>query len=153
MHAKVFGSGAAALTLVVLLATGTVAFAAVVKFRADLTGGGEVPPVDSKGRGAVSATLDTASRQLTWSGTYSGLTGPVIGAHFHGPVSYVGRTSEQNAPIQVGTPGNLSSGFKGATTITETQAKDLMDGRWYFNLHTNAHQDGEIRGQVVLTGK
>jgi hypothetical protein len=52
------------------------------------------------------------------------------GAHFHGPVSYVGLTSEQNAPIQVGTPGSLASPFKGSTTITDAQAKDLMDGRW-----------------------
>jgi len=150
---KFSGSRITALALIALLMTGSGAVAAVVKFRADLTGGGEVPPVDSKGRGVVTATFDTASRQLTWGGTYSGLTGPVIGAHFHGPVSYVGRTSEQNAPIQVGTPGNLSSGFKSSTTITETQARDLLDGRWYFNIHTNAHQDGEIRGQVVLTGK
>ena len=58
-------------------------------------------------------------------------------------------TSEQNAPIQVGARGSLASPFKGSTTITDAQAKDLMDGRWYFNLHTRANPDGEIRGQIV----
>lgn len=70
-------------------------------------------------------------------------------SHFQGPVSYVDLTSEQNAPIQVGTSGSLASPFKGSTTITGAQAKDLMDGRWYFNIHTPANKDGEIRGPIV----
>ena len=61
---------------------------------------------------------------------------PPIGAHFHGPVSYLGLTPEENAPIQVGTPGNLASPFHGVAKIDDTQAKDLKDGRWYFNLHS-----------------
>ena len=72
-----------------------------------------------------------------------------IGAHFHGPVSYLGLTAEENAPIQVGTPGNLASPFHGVAKIDDTQAKDLKDGRWYFNLHTSKIPSGEIRGPVV----
>jgi hypothetical protein len=139
----------AALAAAVLVATGTWSFAATVSFRAELSGAREVPPTQSKGTGSLKATLDTASNSLTWTGFYSGLSGPVTGAHFHGPVSYVGLTSEQNAPIQVGTSGSLASPFKGSTTITGAQAKDLMDGRWYFNIHTPANKDGEIRGPIV----
>jgi CHRD domain len=82
-------------------------------------------------------------------GTYSELNGAPIGAHFHGPVAYIGSTAEENAPIQVGTPGSLASPFKGSTTITDVQAKDLKDGRWYFNIHTPTFPAGEIRGPVV----
>ena len=139
----------AALAAAALIATETCSLAATVSFKAELSGAGEVPPTQSKGTGSVRATLDTASKSLTWTGSYSGLSGPATGAHFHGPVSYVGMTSEQNAPIQVGARGSLASPFKGSTTITDAQAKDLMDGRWYFNLHTRANPDGEIRGQVV----
>jgi len=139
----------AALAAAALIATGTCSLAATVSFKAELSGAGEVPPTQSKGTGSVRATLDTVSKTLTWTGSYSGLSGPATGAHFHGPVSYVGLTSEQNAPIQVGTPGSLASPFKGSTTITDAQAKDLMDGRWYFNIHTRANRDGEIRGQIV----
>ena len=58
-------------------------------------------------------------------------------------------TPEENAPIQVGTPGNLTNPFHGATTIDDTQAKDLKDGRWYFNLHSKKFPVGEIRGPVL----
>lgn len=141
----------AALAFATLLGAGSTAFAAQFKFQAHLTCGGEVPPNSCNGTGTVTATLVTPSNQLTWTGRYSGLTGKVIGAHFHGPVSYVGNTSEQNAPIQVGTKGSLASPFKGSATITATQAQDLRDGRWYFNIHTPAHPAGEIRGQLIIT--
>jgi len=151
MYVTVFRPTIAGLALAAVLATGSAADAAQLKFRATLSCGGEVPPLSCNGTGSVNATLDTSSNQLTWTGSYRGLTGKVIGAHFHGPVSYVGNTSEQNAPIQVGTPGGLASPFKGSTTITSTQAQDLRDGRWYFNIHTPTNQAGEIRGQLVRT--
>jgi hypothetical protein len=116
--AIMFRPSIAALAAAVLVATGTWSFAATVSFRAELSGAREVPPTQSKGTGSLKATLDTASNSLTWTGFYSGLSGPVTGAHFQGPVSYVGLTSEQNAPIQVGTSGSLASPFKGSTTIT-----------------------------------
>ena len=87
---------------------------------------------------------------MTWSCSYSGLIGGApIGAHFHGPVSYSGLTSEENAPIQVGTPGNLASPFKGTSQIDQTQAHDLKIGRWYFNLHSTKFPAGELRGPVI----
>ncbi len=144
-------SAAGLMFAMVAAGSATVAQAAKLNFTADLRGQGEVPPVKSPGKGHVTATLDTDTNTLSWSVTHSALSAKPIGAHFHGPVSYVGNTSEENAPIQVGTPGDLSSPFKGSTTITATQAKDLKDGRWYFNLHTPAHPDGEIRGQVIRT--
>jgi hypothetical protein len=138
----------AALAIFAVLAAGS-AFAATLSFKADLRGGGEVPPVNSSGTAHLHATLNTENNTLTWSVSYSGLSGAPIGAHFHGPVSYIGMTSEQNAPIQVGTAGKLGSPFKGSTTITDTQAKDLKDGRWYFNIHTPANPAGEVRGQII----
>jgi hypothetical protein len=142
-------SAIAAMAAFALIATGAASIAATVSFKAELSGSGEVPPNKAKGTGSLKATLDTATRTLTWTASHSGLSATPIGAHFHGPVSYVGATSEENAPIQVGTPGNLASPFSGSTTITETQAKDLLDGRWYFNIHTPAIPSGEIRGPVV----
>ncbi len=139
----------AALAFALLTASGSAAFADFLNFQADLTGGGEVPPTGSLATGHVDATLDTSTNTLTWTCTYSGLTTPPIGAHFHGPVSYIGATSEENAPIQVGTPGNLASPFSGKAAIDATQAEDLKIGRWYFNLHSTKFPAGEIRGPVV----
>ena len=108
-----------------------------------------MPSNDSPATGHVEATLDTSTNTLTWTCVYSGLSAAPIGAHFHGPVSYVGATSEENAPIQVGTPGNLASPFSGKAAIDATQAQDLKIGRWYFNLHSTKFPAGEIRGPVV----
>ncbi|WP_331297409.1 CHRD domain-containing protein [Methylobacterium oryzae] len=69
---------AALLVLGVPLATGP-AFAAGkdVTYRAALTGGSEVPATASSGKGEITATFDPATKRLSWSGQYSGLTGPV----------------------------------------------------------------------------
>jgi hypothetical protein len=139
----------AVLALVALIASGSHAFALIIPIQATLTGAGEVPPNNSPARGLMEGTFDTDTNTLTWTVTYSGLSSPPIAAHFHGPVSYLGLTPEENAPIQVGTPGNLASPFHGVAKIDNTQAKDLKDGRWYFNLHSKDFVAGEIRGPVV----
>jgi hypothetical protein len=138
-----------ALAILAMTASGSAAFADILNFQADLNGAREVPPNGSPATGHVDATLDTDTHTLTWTCTYSGLSSGPIGAHFHGPVSYIGATSEENAPIQVGTPGNLASPFSGRSAIDATQAEDLKIGRWYFNLHSTKFPAGEIRGPVV----
>ena len=95
-------------------------------------------------------TFDTDTNTLDWSVAYKGIVTQVIGAHFHGPVSYIGSTFEENAPIQVGTPGNLASPFHGLAQIGDTQAIDLKSGRYYFNVHSKQFPAGEIRGPVTL---
>ena len=148
--ARAAGWATVALGMSLAALTVSTASAETLRFKADMTGRGEAPPNnDVKATGHVDATFDTATNTLTWTCVFNGLTGPAIGAHFHGPVSYSGATSEENAPIQVGTPGSLTSPFKGSTTIDATQANDLKKGRWYFNLHSTKFPAGEIRGPVV----
>src|SRR5271165_1083518 len=117
--------------------------AETIKFTANLTGPAETPPTDSKATGTLTATFDTASKTLAWTVDYSGLTGPAIGAHFHGPAP-LGKA----APIEVPQPAPLDSPMKGSATLTDAEVKDLMDGMLYFNIHTAEHKPGEIRGQV-----
>ncbi len=138
-----------ALAAAAWIAAGSHALAVVIPIQATLTGRGEVPPNNSPAKGLMAGTFDTDTSTLRWTVTYSGLSSPPIGAHFHGPVSYLGLTPEENAPIQVGTPGNLASPFHGVAKIDNTQAQDLKDGRWYFNLHSKTFPSGEIRGPVV----
>src|SRR5208337_4337631 len=105
------------------------------------------PPNNSVAKGRMTGVFDTDNNTLEWTVTYSGLSSPPIGAHLHGPVSDLGLT--EIAPIQVGTPGNPASPFHGVAKIDDTQAKDLKDGRYYFNLHSTKIPGGEIRGPVV----
>ncbi len=133
-----------------LVATSAIAFAtlaahaATVSLKADLKGASEVPPKETSGAGTVTATLDTDTNQLKYHVVYSGLTGPVVAAHFHGPAG-----EGVNAKPQVPVKGPYEEAIDGSATITAEQAKDLLDGKWYFNLHTAANPSGEIRGQVV----
>jgi CHRD domain len=109
-----------------------------------LSGANEVPPVSTRGYGTADTTYDRQSGILRWTVTYSGLTGPVTSAHFHGPAQ-----QGANGGITVPLTGSLESPISGAATLNTVQAADLMAGRWYLNLHTAAYPGGEIRGQVI----
>lgn len=128
-----------------LTLTSLAAQAATVNLKADLKGASEVPAKDVAGKGTVTATLDTDTNEFKYHVEFSGLTGPAVAAHFHGPAAE-GVNAKPQVPVKV-TP--LESPFDGKATISPEQAKDLLDGKWYFNVHTSANPGGEIRGQVV----
>ena len=52
---------------------------------ARLYGASEVPPTSSRGSGTADVNLNRQTNVLSWTVTYSGLTGPATGGHFHGP--------------------------------------------------------------------
>lgn len=137
-------TAAAAAGFSVCLLFAPLAHAETVAFKADLKGSEETPPTDSKGTGSVTASYDTASKKLTWTITYSDLTGPATAAHFHGPAP-VGKAAGVEVPI----PNADKNPIEGSATLTDAQAKDLLDGVIYVNIHTAANKGGEIRGQVV----
>ena len=134
----------AGLSLTTLLAVISTASAETVKFNASLKAAEEVPANDSKGTGSMEATYDASTKQLSYTANYTGLTGNATMAHFHGPTD-----PGKNAPIIVPVQGSVASPIKGTATLTEPQAADLMAGKWYFNVHTEANKGGEIRGQVT----
>jgi hypothetical protein len=125
-----------------------VSFAAraeTIKLKATLDAATEVPPKASSGTGTVTATLDTATEVFTYHIEFKDLTGPAVAAHFHGPAA-VGANARPQVPIKM---DPVTSPIDGTATLTADQAKDLLDGKWYFNVHTAANPGGEIRGQVV----
>jgi hypothetical protein len=111
---------------------------------AKLSGTNEVPSNTSTGSGTLEASLDQQTNVLTWTVTYTGLTGPVKAGHFHGPAA-----AGANAGVALGFAGSLESPVKGSATLTAAQAEDVMAGKWYVNLHTAANPGGEVRGQVM----
>jgi len=123
------------------------ALADQVAYHADLTAAQETPPADSAGTGSLDASYNTSTKMLNWTVTYSGLTGDVPAAHFHGPAA-MGAKAPPVVPIEA----PFTSPIKGSATLTDAQASDLQAGMWYFNLHTAKYPDGEIRGQVVAGG-
>ena len=133
----------AAAALAGLLAMTAPSFAEIIHLTAKLTGAKEVPPNTTKGIGTLTATYDTKTMKLSWNLPYSGLTGPAIAAHFHGPAK-----PGVNAPVEVPLTNVGTSPITGSAVLTKAQAKDLLGGSDYVNIHTNAHKPGEIRGQV-----
>ena len=117
--------------------------AETITLKADLKGTNEVPPNASPATGKAEAKLDTATRVLTWTVTYADLTGPAVGAHFHGP-SEPGKNAGIVLPFKT-----AQSPIEGTATITEAQAADLLAGKWYANVHTAANPGGELRGQMM----
>jgi Cu/Zn superoxide dismutase len=118
------------------------AHAATVTLKADLQPSSEVK--DSQGHGMLTATFNTESNLLKYHATYEGLTGAAVAAHFHGPAE-----PGENAGPQVPVAKPLDSPINGKATLTPEQAKELLDGKWYFNVHTAKNPGGEIRGQVT----
>ena len=136
------GAVAGALALSVMMAAPS-AYAKTIKYQAKLEASQETPPNDSKGTGTADVTYNTGTQRLRWTVDYSGLTGPATGAHFHGPAD-----PGQSADVAVPLKGKLDSPIKGSAKLTKAQARDLEAGKYYLNIHTDAHPDGEIRGQV-----
>ncbi len=143
MKSIILRSGLAALACATVLAIASPSMAAMVNFKASLNGKSEVPPNASAATGSVTATYDDASKKLTWKGSYSGLSGPATAAHFHGPAG-AGKNAGVMVPISPSGPA-----FEGSATLNDAQAKALMDGDLYVNIHTAANKAGEIRGQLT----
>jgi hypothetical protein len=115
-------------------------FAETLSFKADLKGATEVPPADSPATGSAVVVVDTATKKLSWTVSYSGLTGEATAAHFHGPA-----VAGENAGPVVDISGAIESG---SADLTDQQLADLQTGKWYLNVHSAKFPDGEIRGKV-----
>lgn len=127
-----------AAALMAVLATS--ASAEVIAYKAQLAGASEVPPNNSAGTGTAQVNVDTEKKEVSWTITFSGLSGDATAAHFHGPAA-VG----ENAGPVVDISGKIESG---SAPLTDAQLADLEAGRLYINIHTAQFPDGEIRGQV-----
>lgn len=119
------------------------AHAETVALKAALKGSNEVPPNASPAMGKAEAKLDTETRVLSWTVTYADLTGPALGAHFHGP-SEPGKNAGIVLPFKT-----VENPIEGTATLTESQVADLLAGKWYANIHTAANPGGELRGQMM----
>ena len=90
--------------------------AETIQLKADLKGANEIPPNASPASGKAVATLDTQTKLLTWTVTYADLTGPALGAHFHGP-SEPGKNAGIVLPFKT-----VQSPIEGAATLPESRS-------------------------------
>jgi CHRD domain len=158
---KVKNTTASTLVIATLLATslivaasgmvnfGTSAFAQgeQKKFTANLSGKDEVPPVDTTATGTSQFQLSADGKELNYNLTATNLNGFMM-AHIH-----QGKTGENGQPVAALSLGQgkiTSSDLQGP--LSGKQLSDLVDlmsnGGAYVNIHTQQHQNGEIRGQI-----
>jgi hypothetical protein len=136
------------------------------QYSAALNGANEKPTATtSTGTGFFSASLHPTNNTLSYSLTWTGLTGAINGAHIHGPADANGVANvlvnfqalpagSTNGTITTGATGAASGNVDLKLAITATVSGDslktLLDaGQLYVNVHTVANGGGEIRGQIA----
>jgi len=123
-----------------------------VTFGTTMNGAGENPAKNVPGVGT--ATIVKSAGVYTFTINFSGMSGPLTGAHIHGPAA---AGANANVIVPFSTTGAGASGtLTGTFTSTNTAAisNDSLDvlmtnGNAYVNLHTAANPGGEIRGQLL----
>ena len=150
-----------------------------LRFSTRLSTFNEVPPKANGAHGTFRAKLSEDGTTLSWTFTWSGLTGPPMVAHIHfgleGNIYPVmtffcgGPKGNADIPQKPDCPQTTSGSISGTTTAVDIiplntagptdQALDLHDfagfiralgaGSAYANMHTTRFPVGEIRGQIA----
>ncbi len=140
----------------------------VTTYRAQLTGFGEVPPKLVDGHGKFTGTLSADGTSISWTLTWTGLTGPAQVAHIHfgqpqntgtPVVFFCGGGGRPACPDGPGHSGSLTGTWTAADVLA-VPAQNVTAGDFaglvkilrahlgYVNVHTTLFAAGEIRGQV-----
>ncbi len=112
------------------------------------TGAKEIPPVTTDATATLSGTYNSSTNKLEYTINWADLSGPPIMMHFHGPAS----TTESASPVVdiTGFANSTSGSVSGSANLTDEQEGQLLNGLWYYNIHTPNHGAGEIRAQVAV---
>jgi hypothetical protein len=129
---------------------------------ANLSGKNEVPPTDSKSTGVAKFQESLNGQRIDYQVILANISG-VMGAHIH-----IGKQG-QNGPVVAGLfnsnmsgpPTGKVNGLLAKGTIKQSDLQGPLTGHpmddldhllashgAYVNIHTQQHQNGEIRGQI-----
>lgn len=106
--------------------------------------------VTTSATGTISGTYNTNTNILQYTITWNGLSDAPTGMHFHGPAN-PGEAAGVKIGISGFTAAATGSVNKSDTLKSEADETDLLQGKWYYNIHTAANPGGEIRGQIFPT--
>ena len=171
-----WGLPAAVLTLAMLwILAPAIAHADSITLTANLTGGLEVPAVNTTGTGFATVVINTSANTLFVSVSFSGLSSGTTASHIHCCVA--SPFLNANAGVATQTPTFLNLPL-GVTSGSFTQTLDLTlassynpafitleggtvsgaeaaliagieNGESYLNIHTSNNPSGEIRGLLA----
>ena len=139
------------------------------QFRTKLTGFQEVPPKLTDGHGTFTSTLNPDGTSLSFTLTYTGLTGPATMSHIHFGqpgvngaifVFFCGGGGKPACPSGAGALTATVTGTITAADVLSVPAQGITSGSFsdllrilqsgdaYVNVHTPTFPGGEIRGQL-----
>lgn len=113
------------------------------------SGSREVPAVATSATGTLSGSYNARTNLLTYNINWTGLSGNVVVAHFHGPAA-AGVSADPIHDISIMVNG-MTGSTNASVTLADSTESHLLNGKLYYNLHTALHPGGEIRGQVSAT--
>lgn len=126
---------------------GQIAPAAIKIIQTTLDGNQQTPnPVSTNGTGTGFVTLDTTTGDITAKLRVENLSGAITNAHIHQAVA--GTNGGVAVPLAQNDTDN--SLWEADTTLTSAQQQALLHGEMYFNVHSSAFADGELRGQILI---
>ena len=137
-----------AIVAAVVLATSSAA-QAQTSFTAFLNGPAAGVGTSATGNGTV--LMNAERTQITISLVFQGLSTPFTVAHIHNGAVGVGGPVLINIGSLITPQGGTSGSIpimNAVLNINMAQANVLLAGNGYFNIHTSAFPNGEIRGQI-----
>ncbi|SEI37866.1 CHRD domain-containing protein [Dyadobacter sp. SG02] len=114
-----------------------------------LSGSQETAAKKTPASGWADVSYNKTTHMLTFTLNWANLTGVPTGAHIHGTAARGTNAGIQfdffSSVPQTPTGSYSASVLADGTKINEN---DLLNGLYYFNIHTMANPGGEIRGQI-----
>ena len=158
--------------LAFVLLVSRVSFASPITFAGVISGANENPATGSPGTGSAVVTYDSSAHLLTVDAAFSGLEANTTAAHIHCCIAPPGNTGvATTTPSFVGFPLGVTSGTFVSTlnltlassfnpafitanggTVSGAEAAfaaGLESDMTYFNIHTTAFPNGEVRAFLV----
>jgi hypothetical protein len=130
-----------AMNVFVVLLTSSAICASSQEIKVVLSGNQEIPPVATSASGTGTITVN-ADRSVIGNATITGMS--VTVAHIHEAAA---GTNGSIIVLLIRTADNVWSVPSGAR-LTDAQYESYKAGNLYFNIHSEAHRSGEIRGQI-----
>lgn len=112
-----------------------------INFATTLSGANETPANVSTAYGTSTGVYNTTTKILTLSTTYTGVT--VTAGHLHKGDPGV------SGPVEFPFAVTASPIVFTSSALTATEETDLMENKYYVNLHSSTYPGGEIRGQLT----
>ncbi|WP_334243006.1 CHRD domain-containing protein [Terriglobus sp. ADX1] len=125
-----------------------VPLARVYAFKADLDGAVALPSNSEPASGDVAGTYDPETHVLRFNARFLNLSGPATNAKFFSAAAI-----DRVGLATVAAPRPDARLVTGTAWLDQEEEQELLAGRWYFNVTTEKHPQGEIRGAIRLVNK